>query len=68
VSSLWTVKEVAEFLNVRPLRIYELVRDRQIPFTKVGLRQLRFDPAVIRQCLEARSTPAERLTSASGER
>ena len=68
MSSLWTVQEVAQFLNVRPLRIYELVRDRQIPFTKVGLRQLRFDPAAIRQWLEARSTPAEALTSTSEER
>jgi excisionase family DNA binding protein len=56
---MWTVKQVAEFLNVRPLRIYELVSARQIPFTKVGLRQLRFDPAAIRQWLDARTTQAQ---------
>jgi excisionase family DNA binding protein len=56
MSSLWTVEEVAGYLNVRPLRVYELVQSRQIPFTKVGLRQLRFDPAAIRKWLDARTT------------
>jgi len=59
MSSLWTVEEVAEFLNVRPLRIYELVYAREIPFTKIGRRQLRFDPAAIRQWLDARTTQAQ---------
>ena len=60
--SLWTVEQVAEFLNVRPLRIYELVQRRQIPYSKIGPRQLRFDPATIRQWLDARSTPAVGVT------
>ena len=59
MSSLWTTKEVADFLNVRPLRIYELVYARQIPFTKIGRRQLRFDPAAIQQWLDARTTQAQ---------
>ncbi len=66
MSSLWTVEEVANFLHVRPLRIYELVHGRQIPFTKIGLRQLRFDPAAIRQWLDARTTQSQ--GQASGER
>ena len=57
--SLWTVNEVAEYLNVRPTRIYELIHARAIPFTKVGLRQLRFDPGAIRQWLDAQTTKAE---------
>ena len=56
---MWTVKQVAEFLNVRPLRIYELVYARQIPFTKIGFRQLRFDPTAIRQWLDTRTTQAQ---------
>ncbi len=56
---LWTVREVAELLSVRPLRVYELVYARQIPFTKIGRRQLRFDPAAIRQWLDARTTQAQ---------
>jgi excisionase family DNA binding protein len=59
MSSLWTLNEVAQFLNVRPLRIYELVHSRQIPFTKIGRRQLRFDPTAIRQWLDARTTQAQ---------
>jgi excisionase family DNA binding protein len=63
---LWSVRDVAEFLNVRVLRVYELVHARQIPFLKVGPRQLRFDPLVIRQWLDARSTQV--LTQATEER
>lgn len=62
MASLWTVGEVATFLNVRPFRIYELVQARHIPFSKIGSRQLRFDPAAIRQWLDARSTPAAGLS------
>jgi len=58
-SSLWTAREVADFLNVRLTRVYELVHARQIPFTKVGPRQLRFDPVVIREWLEGRTTQAQ---------
>jgi excisionase family DNA binding protein len=53
---LWTAREAADFLNVRLTRIYELVHARQIPFTKVGPRQLRFDPALIREWLENHTT------------
>lgn len=63
---LWTARDVAGFLNVRLTRVYELVDARQIPFTKVGLRQLRFDPGVIRQWLDARTTQAQ--VQASEER
>ena len=61
--SLWTVNEVAEFLNVRPVRIYELVYAREIPFTKIGRRHLRFDPAAIRSWLDARTTQAQMQAS-----
>ena len=65
---LWTAREVADFLNVRLTRVYELVHARQIPFTKVGPRQLRFDPAVIREWLEARTTQAgQRVKVARGQ-
>ena len=57
--SLWTTQDVAEFLNVRPTRIYELVFARQIPFIKVGPRQLRFDPNVIQQWLDDRSAAGD---------
>jgi len=53
---MWTAYQVADFLNVRPLRVYELVHRRQIPFIKIGRRQLRFDPVAIQSWLEARTT------------
>jgi excisionase family DNA binding protein len=56
---LLTARELAGVLNVRLTRVYELVNPRQVPFTKVGRRQLRFDPAVIRQWLDARITQAQ---------
>ncbi len=59
MAPMWTVREVAEFLHVRPIRVYELVNAHLIPFTRIGRRQLRFDPAAIRQWLEARTTQAQ---------
>lgn len=55
---MWTTFQVAAFLNLRPSRIYELVRLREIPVTRIGKRQLRFDRAAIRQWLDARTTQA----------
>ncbi len=63
---LLSAQELADVLNVRLTRVYELIHARQIPFTKVGRRQVRFDPVVIRQWLDARTTPAK--LQASGER
>jgi len=63
---LLSAQDLADVLNVRLTRVYELIHARQIPFTKVGRRQVRFDPVVIRQWLDARTTPAK--LQASGER
>jgi len=38
-----TAAEASEFLNIRLQRVYELVRQRSIPYVKLGARQLRFD-------------------------
>jgi excisionase family DNA binding protein len=37
---LMTAEEVAELLRVRPSTVYELARNRRIPFLKVGRRTL----------------------------
>jgi excisionase family DNA binding protein len=60
---MWTVREVAEFLHVRPIRVYELVNAHLIPFTKIGRRQLRFHPAAIQSWIDARTTQAQALAS-----
>jgi excisionase family DNA binding protein len=46
--SLWTVNDVAEFLDVSPRTIRDWVYRRMIPFRKAG-NALRFSPAEIEQ-------------------
>ncbi len=40
---LITAIDASELLNIRVQRLYELVRQRAIPYVKFGSRQLRFD-------------------------
>jgi excisionase family DNA binding protein len=56
---MWTAYQVADYLNVRPSRIYELVLSGDIPAIKIGRRQLRFDPVAIQSWLDAHATHAE---------
>ncbi len=47
-NKLLTVKEVSEILDLKPARIYELTRERKIPFVKIGERQYRYsEPALL---------------------
>ncbi|MGI8670394.1 MAG: helix-turn-helix transcriptional regulator [Aridibacter sp.] len=39
---LLTVKEVSGILDLKPARIYELTRQRKIPFVQIGERQYRY--------------------------
>ncbi len=56
---MWTTFQVAAFLNLRPSRIYELVHLRQIPVTRIGERQLRFERAALREWIDARTTQVQ---------
>ena len=56
---MWTTFQLAAFLNLRPSRIYQLVRLHRIPFTRIGKRQLRFERAAILQWIDARTTQAQ---------
>lgn len=38
-----TAAAASSLLNIRVQRLYELVRQRTIPYVKIGTRQLRFD-------------------------
>lgn len=40
-------KQAAQILNVRTSRLYELVRMKLVPFTRLGARQIRFDETVL---------------------
>ncbi len=45
---LLTVKEVSEILDLKPARIYELTREKRIPFVQIGERQYRYsEPALL---------------------
>src|SRR3990172_8840299 len=54
-SKLMTAKELAEFLNVKVDRIYELVAHRELKAKRVG-RQLRFTQSAIEEFLEQAAT------------
>ena len=44
---LLTVKEVSEILDLKPARVYELTRQKKIPFVQIGERQYRYhEPAI----------------------
>ena len=45
-SEFMTVKEVAEYLRLKPLAIYRMVKGRNIPFKRAN-RSLRFDKGEI---------------------
>jgi excisionase family DNA binding protein len=52
---LKTAKEVANILSVSPARVYELVRRRELPALRLGMRQIRFDEATLRQWIARNS-------------
>lgn len=47
IKKLLTVNEVAEILDLKPARIYELCQEKSLPFVLVGLRQYRFSEAAL---------------------
>jgi excisionase family DNA binding protein len=49
---LLTVREVSEFLDLKPARIYDLCRQKSIPFILIGQRQYRFSETVLTNWLE----------------
>jgi excisionase family DNA binding protein len=63
-SSLMTVEEVAEYLQLHPLTVRRLARENKIPFFKLG-RQWRAQKELLDQWIEEQSlknvkNPAER--------
>ncbi len=49
---LWTVEQVAAYLNFVPETVRNMARGGQIPSIKVGKRAWRFDPEQIQAWLE----------------
>jgi len=51
-NKLLTVKEVGEILDLKPARIYELTREKKIPFVKIGERQYRYSETALTNWIE----------------
>ena len=51
-NKLLTVKEVGEILDLKPARIYELTREKKIPFVQIGERQYRYSEAALVSWIE----------------
>lgn len=58
-------KEACKMLKVRLPRLYELTRKGAIPAVRLGRRQVRFDPDVLKAWVEERSRL--NVTARSGE-
>ncbi|MEZ5428329.1 MAG: helix-turn-helix domain-containing protein [Pyrinomonadaceae bacterium] len=50
--TLLTAEQVAEWLNIKKTRVWELVRENQIPFIRLGIRQYRFNRDQILEFIE----------------
>ena len=52
-NKLLTVKEVSEILNLKKARVYELTRERKIPFVQIGERQYRYSETALMNWIES---------------
>jgi excisionase family DNA binding protein len=53
---------VARLLDVKPWRVYELVRQNAIPYVRIGVREVRFDEEAVLAWIKAggkRITPSK---------
>ncbi len=49
---LMKVADVGDLLDLKPARIYELCREKAIPFILIGQRQYRFSKTVLENWIE----------------
>lgn len=49
---LLTVKEVSEILDLKPARVYELTREKKLPFVQIGERQYRYSETALVNWIE----------------
>jgi excisionase family DNA binding protein len=48
-TKLLTVTEVSQMLGLKPARVYELTRERHLPFVLLGARQYRWSSSAIEE-------------------
>ncbi len=51
-TKLLTVNEVSEILGLKPARVYELTRDKRLPFVLLGERQYRYSSTAIQNWID----------------
>jgi excisionase family DNA binding protein len=51
-TKLLTVKEVSEILDLKPARVYELTREKKLPFVQIGERQYRYSETAIQNWID----------------
>lgn len=49
---LLKVDEVSEFLDLKPARVYELCREKRLPFILIGQRQYRFSKTALQMWID----------------
>ena len=60
---LLTVKEVSQILDLKPARIYELTREKKIPFVQIGERQYRYSETALMNWIDNGGNQAKQNTS-----
>ena len=55
LKQLLTTKEVAEFLQISPQRVYTLCSTKKFPHIKISSRRIRFDCDAVKEWLNERS-------------
>ena len=56
---LWTVKEVAEYLNLAVGSVYQLLSQKRLPCVRLSARCVRFDPRQIEAWIAERTEEPE---------
>lgn len=58
IESLWTVKQVQVYLNLKRTAVYDRVHAGDLPYLRIG-NQLRFVPAQVRAWVEEKARQAQ---------
>jgi excisionase family DNA binding protein len=59
-SKLLTARQVGAILQVPTKRVYDLMRNENLPFLRIGKRQIRFDDDALRDWIERSATARRR--------
>lgn len=65
---LLTVEEVAEILRVSPTTVYRRIQAGELPYIKLGHRQVRIKPADLEAYIEAHRVTSTALSAGASER